>query len=106
MVKNKLSAPFRIAEFDILFNEGISREGDILDLALAEKLMQKSGAWFSMNGENLGQGRENTRQYLRDNPDVADELRRKVLEAKGLLNAGGNGSTSEAVEEEVGSAEE
>lgn len=84
VVKNKVSAPFRIAEFDILFNQGISVEGDILDLALESKLIQKSGAWFSMNGENLGQGRETTRQYLRNNPDVVAQLREKVLEIKGI----------------------
>jgi recombination protein RecA len=84
VVKNKVSAPFRVAEFDILFNQGISSEGEILDLALEHKLINKSGAWFSMDGENLGQGRENTRQYLRANPAVCDEIRRKVLEAKGL----------------------
>lgn len=75
VVKNKVSPPFRQAEFDILWGEGISAEGDILDLALDEKLIQKSGAWFSMDGENLGQGRENTRQFLRDNPDVCARLR-------------------------------
>lgn len=84
VVKNKVSAPFRQAEFDILFNEGISREGDILDLAIQEKLIQKSGAWFSHDGENLGQGRENTRQYLRDNPDLTNALCEQIIAAKGL----------------------
>ena len=84
VVKNKVSAPFRQAEFDILFDEGISREGDILDLAIEEKLIQKSGAWFSYNGDNLGQGRENTRQYLRDNPDLVTKLREQIIAAKGL----------------------
>ena len=84
VVKNKLSPPFRQAEFDILFDEGISKEGDILDLAVAEKLMQKSGAWFSMDGENLGQGRENTRQYLKEHPEVTERLRGQILTAKGI----------------------
>ncbi len=84
VVKNKVSAPFRQAEFDILFNEGISREGDILDLAIEEKLVQKSGAWFSYNGDNLGQGRENTRQYLRDHPELTTSLQEKIVKAKGL----------------------
>ncbi len=84
VVKNKVSAPFKQAEFDILFNEGVSREGDILDLAIDEKLIQKSGAWFSCDGENLGQGRENTRQYLRDHPELTNALRDKIIEAKGL----------------------
>ena len=83
VVKNKLSPPFRQAEFDILFSEGISKEGDILDLALSEKLIQKSGAWFSMNGDNLGQGRETTRQYLKDNPEVSARLREQIVQAKG-----------------------
>jgi len=84
VVKNKLSPPFRHAEFDILFAEGISKEGDILDLAVEEKLMQKSGAWFSMDGENLGQGREATRQYLKDNPQVTARLRARILENRGV----------------------
>ena len=84
IVKNKVSPPFRLAEFDILFSEGISKEGDILDLAISEKLIQKSGAWFSMDGENLGQGRENSRQYLREHPEVMDELRTKILTLKGV----------------------
>lgn len=84
VVKNKLSPPFRQAEFDIMFDEGISLEGDVLDLAVAEKFVQKSGSWFSMNGENLGQGREATRQYLKDHPEMVEELRGKILEAKGI----------------------
>ena len=84
VVKNKCSAPFRQTEFDILWTEGISYEGDILDLALEEKLIQKSGAWFSMDGDNLGQGRENTRQFLRDNPEITEKLRAKILEKRGL----------------------
>jgi recombination protein RecA len=84
VVKNKMGPPFRQAEFDILFSEGISKEGDLLDLAVESKLIQKSGAWFSMNGENLGQGRENTRQFLRDNAEVTEKLRSQVIKEKGL----------------------
>ncbi|MCC6699628.1 MAG: recombinase RecA [Candidatus Hydrogenedentes bacterium] len=101
VVKNKLAPPFRQAEFDILFAEGISREGDLLDLAVEEKLIQKSGAWFSMNGENLGQGRENTRQFLKDNPDLAEKLRAQIIKAKGLEWVG-----TAAVEAEAESAAE
>ena len=84
VVKNKVSPPFRQAEFDIMFGEGISYEGDVLDLALEDKLMQKSGAWFSLDGENLGQGRENTRQFLRENPAITAKLRDRVLKNKGI----------------------
>jgi recombination protein RecA len=84
VVKNKLSPPFRQAEFDILFAEGISKEGDILDLAVTEKIIQKSGAWFSMDGENLGQGREATRQYLKSNPELTERLRSQILATKGI----------------------
>jgi recombination protein RecA len=88
VAKNKLSAPFKQVEFDLLFDQGISVEGDVLDLAITEKLIQKSGAWFSMNGDNLGQGRENTRQYLRENPAVTDALRAKILALKGMDGSG------------------
>ncbi|MBI2424504.1 MAG: recombinase RecA [Candidatus Hydrogenedentes bacterium] len=87
VVKNKVSAPFRVAEFEILFSEGISKEGDILDLAILEKIIKKSGAWFSLDGENLGQGRETTRQYLKDNPEVAERIRQQVLQIH-LVNGG------------------
>ncbi len=74
VVKNKCSPPFRMAEFDILFGEGISREGDLLDLAVLHKTVDKSGAWFSFQGERIGQGRENARQYLKANPAVTDKI--------------------------------
>lgn len=102
VVKNKLSAPFKSAEFDILFNEGISREGDILDLAIAEKIIQKSGAWFSMDGENLGQGRENTRQYLKDRPELVEQLRSRITKAKGLPELGGVDMSASAQEVNAG----
>lgn len=84
IVKNKVSPPFRIAEFDLMFSEGISKEGDLLDLAIEEKVIAKSGAWFSYEGDNLGQGRENTRQYMRENPEFFETVKAKVLAAKGL----------------------
>jgi recombination protein RecA len=82
IVKNKVAAPFREAEFDILYGEGISREGDVLDLAVANNLVEKSGAWYSYNGERIGQGRENTRTFLKENKDIFAkmdaELRKKL----------------------------
>src|SRR5262249_14669874 len=74
IVKNKVAAPFRDAEFDILYGEGISREGDLLDLAVNHELLEKSGAWFSYKGERIGQGRENARQFLKDNRDIYNKI--------------------------------
>lgn len=102
VVKNKLGAPFRLAEFDILFNEGISKEGNILDLAVEEKIIRKSGAWFSMNGENLGQGREATRQFLKDNPEVAEDVRNQIIKLKELPWAEGFVPAQEEASEEEG----
>jgi recombination protein RecA len=93
VVKNKVSPPFRQTEFDILWGEGISLEGDILDMAVEDKLIQKSGAWFSMDGDNLGQGRENTRQYLRDNPELRDSLRTTIMRNRGILPVKGDEAT-------------
>jgi len=84
VVKNKLAPPFRDAEFDILFNEGISREGDILDLGSGADIVEKSGSWFSYGGERLGQGREAARQYLREHKEVAAEIEKKILQHYGI----------------------
>jgi recombination protein RecA len=84
IVKNKMAAPFREAEFDILFGEGISREGDLIDLAAERNLLEKSGSWFSYHGERIGQGRENAKQFLRDNPDIRKKLEGEVRKALGM----------------------
>ncbi|MCS7315139.1 MAG: recombinase RecA [Bryobacterales bacterium] len=84
VVKNKLAAPFREAEFDILYGQGISREGDLIDLGVAHNLIEKSGSWYSFQGERIGQGRENARQFLRDNPEVADRLEAELRRVLGL----------------------
>jgi recombination protein RecA len=84
VVKNKVAAPFRQAEFDIDYGEGISRTGEIIDLGVEHKLVVKSGAWFSYGDLRLGQGRENAKQFLRDNPDLAEELELKIREKLGL----------------------
>ena len=82
VVKNKVAPPFRETEFDIMFNEGISVTGDLLDLAIESEIVQKSGAWFSRGEVRLGQGRENSKQFLKDNPDLMEEIRRALLAAK------------------------
>ncbi len=81
VVKNKVAPPFREAEFDIIYGKGICRVGDLIDLAVSKKIVDKSGAWFSFDGERLGQGRENTRQFLQDNPEMLEKLEAKVKEA-------------------------
>jgi len=86
VVKNKVAAPFREAEFDILYGEGISREGDLLDLAVNHNILEKSGSWFSYKGERIGQGRENARQFLKDNKDVMARLDAEVRKALGLTS--------------------
>jgi recombination protein RecA len=84
VVKNKLAPPFREAEFDILYGEGISKEGDLLDLGVTQNIVEKSGSWFSYSGERIGQGRENSRQFLKDNPDIRASIDRAVREKLGL----------------------
>ncbi|MDE7267224.1 MAG: recombinase RecA [Lachnospiraceae bacterium] len=84
VVKNKIAPPFKEAEFDIMFGEGISAEGDILDLAANENIVIKSGAWYAYDGNKIGQGRENAKQYLKDNPEVCKEIETKVREHFGL----------------------
>jgi recombination protein RecA len=85
IVKNKVAAPFRESEFDILYGEGISREGDLLDLAANQNILEKSGSWYSYKGERIGQGRENARQFLKDNKDVMAKLETEVRKALGLI---------------------
>jgi recombination protein RecA len=84
IVKNKVAPPFREAEFDILYGQGISREGDLLDLAVDKNIVDKSGAWFSFQGERLGQGRENARQFLKDNADYRGRIELALREILGL----------------------
>ncbi|MNX88156.1 recombinase A [compost metagenome] len=85
MVKNKVSPPFREAFFDILYGQGISRQGEIIDLGVDAKIVEKSGAWYSYNGEKIGQGKDNAREYLRENPDIAAEIENKVRAALGVV---------------------
>jgi recombination protein RecA len=84
VVKNKVAPPFRQAEFDIYFNEGISRVGEIIDLGVEKNIIEKSGAWYSYAGNRIGQGRENVRELLKNNPDTAKEIEGKIIEAYGL----------------------
>jgi recombination protein RecA len=84
IVKNKVAAPFREAEFDIIYGEGISKEGDLIDLGVAQNLVEKSGSWYSYKGERIGQGRENARQFLKDNPDVRQQVDSELRKALGL----------------------
>jgi recombination protein RecA len=92
IVKNKVAAPFREAEFDILYGEGISREGDLLDLAVAQNILEKSGSWFSYKGERIGQGRENARAFLKENKDTMAKLDAEVRKALGLTAAAASGA--------------
>ncbi len=81
VVKNKIAPPFRQAEFDIMYNQGISKSGDVLDLAVEHDIVEKSGAWFAYNGEKIGQGREASKTYLEENPKIFDEITKKVKSA-------------------------
>jgi recombination protein RecA len=84
VVKNKVAPPFREAIFDILYGEGISRQGEIIDLGVQAKLVDKAGAWYSYNGERIGQGKDNAREFLRENPDMAREIENKIRESLGV----------------------
>jgi recombination protein RecA len=97
VVKNKVSPPFKTAEFDILYGEGISREGEIIDMGVEAKVLEKSGAWYAYQGEKIGQGKDNAREFLRENPDLAVEIENKVREALDIpLRAGGAGEDAAA----------
>jgi recombination protein RecA len=81
VVKNKIAPPFRVAEFDIMYNQGISKSGDVLDLAADKGIVDKSGAWYAYNDQKIGQGREATKKYLEDNPKILEEIANKVSKA-------------------------
>ena len=99
VVKNKMSPPFKVAEFDILYGTGISREGSLIDLGVEQGIVRKSGAWYTYEGDQLGQGKENARNFLRDNPDLANEIEKRIKEKLGVgpridADAGGSASPS------------
>ena len=96
VVKNKVASPFREAEFDIIYGEGISKEGDLLDLGVAQNLVEKSGSWFSYKGERIGQGRENARQFLKDNPDIRQAIDTELRKALGLMKPEPQAAAAEA----------
>jgi recombination protein RecA len=103
VVKNKVAPPFKEAEFDIIYGEGVSREGEMIDLGVEKKIIEKSGAWFSYGGERLGQGRENSRVFLREHPDVAFQIENQLRTAMGLplRPASGSGNGESEAEAEV-----
>lgn len=101
VVKNKIAPPFKEAEFDIMFGEGISREGDVLDLAANIGVINKSGAWYAYNGDKIGQGRENAKQFLREHPEVMAEAERKVREHYGLQGVSADQTVQTVPEEDT-----
>lgn len=96
VVKNKVSPPFKTAEFDILYGQGISREGEVIDMGVEAKILEKSGSWFAYNGEKIGQGKDNAREFLRENPVLAVEIENKVREAMGIPLLPGAAGEAEA----------
>ena len=106
VVKNKVAPPFKEAEFDIMFGKGISKESDILDLAANENIVMKSGAWFSYEGTKIGQGRENAKNYLKENPAIMEEVERKVREKFGLPVSEGSVVVTVPLDEETEELEE
>ena len=98
IVKNKIAPPFKEAEFDIMFGKGISTDGDILDLAAKENIIEKSGAWYAYNGAKIGQGRENAKNYLHEHPEIRDEVEKKVRMHYGLIDAEDDAGKEKAAE--------
>jgi recombination protein RecA len=96
VVKNKVAPPFKTADFDILYNEGISREGEIIEMGVNHRIVEKSGAWYAYKGEKIGQGKDNTREFLKENRAMAQEIEQKIREAVGI--AGGMPQAAEAAE--------
>ena len=104
VVKNKVAPPFRVVEFDIMYGEGVSKTGELVDLGSAAGVVEKSGAWFSYNGQRIGQGRENAKQFLRENPQVAAEIEKAVRQNAGLV--AGAMMDSKPTSEDAAAAEE
>ena len=100
VVKNKVAPPFRQAEFDILYGEGISREGEIIELGVAQKIIEKSGAWYSYGKDRIGQGKDNTREYLREHPAMAEEIEAKIRAELGVSSSGGSVAPAAAEDDE------
>jgi len=104
IVKNKVAPPFRVCEFDMMYSSGISMEGDLMDLAIADKIVEKSGSWFNYGDTRLGQGRENAKQFLRDNPALTEEITQKILARRGgdhgLAMPNGSAGDGEATADE------
>jgi len=96
VVKNKMAPPFKEAEFDIMYGEGISRFGDLLDVGVNAGIIEKSGSWYAYNGERIGQGRENVKKFFMDNPDLFESVDLKVREAVGLLPPSTDAKTEKA----------
>jgi recombination protein RecA len=88
VVKNKVAPPFREVEFDLIHGEGISREGDVLDLAVEKNIVEKSGTWYAYEGQRIGQGRENAKQFVKENPKVLEQMEKEILENFRLAKAG------------------
>ena len=86
VVKNKVSAPFRTVEFDIMYGEGISKTGELVDLGVDSEIIEKSGSWYSYKTERIGQGRENAKTFLKDNPDIANEIEDLIRQNSGIVN--------------------
>jgi recombination protein RecA len=104
VVKNKVASPFREAEFDIIYGEGVSREGDLIDLGSAQNVIEKSGSWFSYKGDRIGQGRENARQFLKDNPDIRQAIDQELRKALGLIKPEATPAPAEAAPPPVNSS--
>ena len=108
VVKNKLAPPFKQVEFDIMYGEGISKTGELIDLGVKAGIVEKTGAWFSYDGQRIGQGRENAKQFLKDNPDIATAIEQAIRENAGLIaekfldrvdpGEGGDGESDDAIE--------
>ncbi|MGP3607701.1 MULTISPECIES: hypothetical protein [Anoxybacillaceae] len=106
VVKNKVAPPFKTADVDIMYGEGISREGEIIDMASELDIIQKSGSWYSYKDERLGQGRENAKQFLKENPQIMEEIAQEIRQHYGVDELGGNGSASVDQQEELGFLDE